>query len=746
MAQGAAEPSPAAKATHRLVAHGSARQIYATGFPHGAKVDVLDHRGRAVRTVHATSLGAVLVRDVKPGSGYRLRVGSKASAPVTVHSEAPRPWDRSIYKQKVPDTGYGYLTTRDGTKLAYAVHLPTRPATLGIGLPSQIPLPDGPDFLPPYPTLIEYAGYGYATPDGPQSGIAVIANLMGFAVVDVNMRGTGCSGGAFDFFEPLQQLDAYDVIETVANQPWVKGHRVGMMGISYGAISQLFTAQNNPPSLAAISPLSTIDSVATTLFPGGVINDGFALNWAKERIHDALPSGKDAGQDYARDRIAGGDRVCAANQVMHSRALNLLHKVHANEHYVPKVADPLDPITFVHKIKVPVFLACQFEDEQTGGHCPDLVRHFTGTKKKWFTFTNGAHIDSLDPATFNRWYDFLEIYVAHQAPGVNAAIMQAAAPIFYQLALGLPQDAVVTLPFDAVQMQPTLAAARAAFEKTPRVIVDFENGAGTSPLGDQTPGNPYPAFSAGFRTLPVPGTTARTWFLAPHGALAPAKPTKAYADHFTADPHATALNSYRGNTGTGGLWGNASQWTYHWEQNPKGTAASYVTSPLRSDVTVVGSGAVYAWVRADTPDVDLQATITEVRPDGKETFVQNGWQRASERKLAGRTGSLLKQPSTLLEPYPTMLLSDVAPLPRGRFVKIAIPLYYEGHVYRKGSRIRVTISGLNGTQPIWNFVDTEPAGGTSAVEIGLGRKIASRLVLPVVPAFRCLPGFRRARA
>ena len=38
-------------------------------------------------------------------------------------------------------------------------------------------------------------------------------------------------------------------------------------------------------------------------------------------------------------------------------------------------------------------------------------------------------------------------------------------------------------------------------------------------------------------------------------------------------------------------------------------------------------------MRSSSPDVDLQATITEVRPDGKETFVQNGWLRANERKL-----------------------------------------------------------------------------------------------------------------
>ena len=61
-------------------------------------------------------------------------------------------------------------------------------------------------------------------------------------------------------------------------------------------------------------------------------------------------------------------------------------------------------------------MACQWQDEQTGGHCPMLVAHFTGTKKKWFTFTNGAHIDSLDPETYNRWFDFLQLYVAKQAP------------------------------------------------------------------------------------------------------------------------------------------------------------------------------------------------------------------------------------------------------------------------------------------------------------------------------------------
>jgi uncharacterized protein len=693
-----------------FTARGSAEQVYATGLEPGAKVKLLDRKGEVVSKRRANDLGGTLFRRVDPGPGYRVSAaGAGKSGPLTVLSNRSAPPDESVYDQDIPSSGYGYLKTRDGTKLSIYVH-PAEDVTKAFGI-SLPPPPSG-----PRPTLIEYAGYGYANPDGPESGISLIANLMGFTVVDVNMRGTGCSGGAFDFFEPLQSLDGYDVIETIARQPWVANGKVGMMGISYGGISQLFTAATRPPSLSAIAPLSVLDQVQTTLFPGGILNTGFALEWAKQRIYDAKPAGPDGGQEWAYEKIQQGDGVCEANQALHGEAVNLLRKIKNNNHYKPKVADPLSPATFVDKIDVPTFMACQWTDEQTGGHCANLADRFTGTDKKWFTFTNGTHVDSLSPEVFNRWYDFLKLYGAKQAPITGAPVMQAAAPIIYEEAMGISG---VTLPPDPIQQQPTYEGALSAFEQQEPVRILFDNGAGGS-----NPGEPYPGYERSFPSFPIPGTSAESWFVSGDGKLAGKAPRKGTKSTFEANPHSTEPTNFSGDTGSGDLWTAIP--SYHWAEHPDANSASWVSGPLATDTTVIGAGAVQAWVRSARPNVDLQATISEVRPDGKEVFVQGGWVRANERKLD-------KVRSTKLEPVLSLRESDVKPMPRGRFAKVTIPLYYEGHAYRSGSRIRVTISGIGGDQPIWAFKHAKPAKGGTKIEIASSKRKPSKLTLPVVP-------------
>ena len=686
-----------ASASAAVSAHGSANQVYVTGAQPNTSLRLIDGDGERVATKPVGSLGGVLFRRVKAGKGYRVReADGTLSARVNVFTSKNAPNSTAIYNQTLPAGGYGYVTTRDGTQLAVSVRLPGPPE-------------DG-----PYPTLVEYSGYGYANPAGAESGISPIANLLDYAVVDVNMRGTGCSGGAFDYFERLQGLDGYDVVETVARQPWAMHNKVGMVGVSYGGISQLFVAATRPPSLAAITPLSVIDDTGTTLYPGGILNTGFALEWAEDRVDDARPATAGAGQGWAYDRIANGDATCAANQVLHTAAADLISKVHRNRFYRPKVANPLAPARFVHKIKTPVFLACQFNDEQTGAHCPNLADRFTGTKRKWFTFTNGLHINSLDPETFNRWFDFLELYVAQRRPELSP-LAAATASVVYATAMGVPG---VTLPDDPIRDQPTFETAKAAFESQQRVRILFDTGAGGPP------NHPVPGFEQSFKSLPIPGTKARSWFLGDGGALLNKAPKKGGSDTFVWDKESRPADDFTGtNTSSGDLW--TADPSFDWQQPPAGRSASYVSPPLGTNATIIGAGALRAWIRASVPDVDLQVTVSEVRPDGKETYVQSGWLRASMRKLD-------KRRSTLLEPVLSLRRDDAAKLPKGEFAQVTIPLYYQGHVYRAGSRIRITVTPPSGDQPVWAFAETVPAGDAN-VTVGFSGKHPSRLILPLVP-------------
>ena len=521
----------------------------------------------------------MLFRNVPAGGGYRVRLqsGGQESGRLVVHTDAPAPWDPGIYGQSLPQSGYGYLTTRDGTKLAIDVRLP-----LG-------------SHAAPYPTVIEYSGYGYADPAGPQSGIATLAQLMGFAVVDVNMRGTGCSGGAFDYFEPLQNLDGYDVIEAVAHQPWVLGHKVGMIGISYGAHQPaVHRAARSPGPRGDLRRCRrstprrrrcTREASSTRASPPAGRSNARTT---------PSPPGRTAVRPGPTQRIQGGDTTCAANQALHGEAANLDAKIAANSHYVPATANPLDPVTFVHKITVPVFLACQWEDEQTGGQCPELVRHFTGTTQKWFTFTNGAHIDSLDPDTFDRWYDFLELFVAHRAPATGSAALHAAAPLIYQSAMGLPagdrsaparpHPADPDVPRRAGRLRPVARGPRALRQRRRRrARRDSRRAPATRTRGSRGP-SPRTRCRPRRRGRGISGPAAH-W--------PPNRRQSSGVDEYTSNAHAVPLTDYAGtNTDSGGLWSNASAWQWDWQQNPAGTAVSYVTAPLASDTTVIGGGAV----------------------------------------------------------------------------------------------------------------------------------------------------------
>jgi len=296
------EPSPpagarfdAADGAGAFSGHGSIDQAYLLGATPGASAALVNASGRRVGGGTVDAQGSLIVRSVSPGTGYTFRTTKGTTTASTnafrVLSTGDTP-PESFYSGQHLHVGLNYLTMRDGVSLAATVRLP----------PGKT-LADG-----PFPTVIEESGYAIAAPHSlidaelhlngestsdplvPDSATVVgslVAPLLGFATISLQMRGTGCSGGAFDLFDLPTTYDGYDAVQIAAAQPWVANHKVGMVGISFSGISQMFVAGTRPPGLAAIAPMSLTDDLYSTGFPGGMFNSGFAGSWLAERQSDA---------------------------------------------------------------------------------------------------------------------------------------------------------------------------------------------------------------------------------------------------------------------------------------------------------------------------------------------------------------------------------------------------------------------------------------------------------------------------
>jgi uncharacterized protein len=133
----------------------------------------------------------------------------------------------------------------DGVVLRADVHYPT---VAGTGLPAA----------GPFPVLLSVTPYGKkAPPPAAQIGGGATPYLIkrGYIEVMADVRGTGASAGSFEMFGPRQAQDGAELVNWASTLPNANG-RVGMFGVSYLAINQLFTA-------AAVGP----DSPLKAIFP-----------------------------------------------------------------------------------------------------------------------------------------------------------------------------------------------------------------------------------------------------------------------------------------------------------------------------------------------------------------------------------------------------------------------------------------------------------------------------------------------
>ena len=149
---------------------------------------------------------------------------------------------------------------RDGVDLRADVHRPADEGRYPVLVSAS-----------PYPRQIQDLGapMGFI-----EAGASDFFVPRGYVHVIANVRGTGGSGGTFGFLDAQERRDTHDLVEWAAAQPWSDGN-VGMVGISYFAMTQLEAAVERPPHLRAIFPVAVTADLYEATSHHGLLSSGF---------------------------------------------------------------------------------------------------------------------------------------------------------------------------------------------------------------------------------------------------------------------------------------------------------------------------------------------------------------------------------------------------------------------------------------------------------------------------------------
>ena len=522
-------------------------------------------------------------------------------------------------------------------------------------------------------------------PDSATDVGAVLARVSGFATVSLQMRGTGCSGGAFDLFGYPSDYDAYDAVEIVAHQDWVAHHKVGMVGISYSGLSELPSAGTDPPGLAAIAPMSPTDDLFSTGYPGGIYNDGFAAGWIGDRIDDAKAAAKlvnghlvplattpvsKVGQPWTYYEVdaelaasGGASSACLANQALHGQSESLSSLVgpklvapHSGPGRQASLFDRRSMDKWAAKITVPVFISGALQDEQTGPQWTALLSALPKSLPVYATMVNGNHIDSTDPQTLSRWLEFLDVYVADKVPTKVNSLEDLVLDSFTSFASGTSAQAPLPPVRFTGATSPSQAAGRLRRPHPP----------GRGPLRQRGRGRRSRQSPVDVRGGLHPVAARRTGgeLVGRHRGIAQAAssaPTTSGSASLRLDPGLRPATSL---PASGNAWSADPDWD--WTPVPSADGLGFQTAPFTRDTTIVGPATLDLWVESSSPVVDLQATVTEVRPSaGQEEYVTSGFLRSSNQVDLATSTPLFTAPDLPgiggQEPQPALLHAGQGP-------------------------------------------------------------------------------------
>jgi putative CocE/NonD family hydrolase len=542
----------------------------------------------------------------------------------------------------------------------------------GVSLLADVHRPDADGRFPaliaasPYPRQIQDLGapMGFI-----EAGNTPFWVSRGYVHVIANVRGTGGSGGTFGFFDAQERRDMYDLVEWVAAQPWCDGN-VGMVGISYFAMTQLEAAVERPPHLKAIFPLAVTADLFEAASHHGLASSSFVTPFLSMMGLTAARSDefwRSLPLQLARKVLSlpplhrkfGTMNGEAAVTIMR-QLLKLPHDPHPWDelwlHAFVKHPvrdewwDERDLTPLLKNVDIPVYLGCDWENVP-------------------------LHL----PSTFIAWKG-----LAHN-PNVK---------------MGMLDRYGLTWPWESLHVE-ALAWYDHWLKGRDTGIVDGDPvrfalpGAGASEANGETTDGWHCS------TAWPPQAAHREFALRADGALDLDEGEPGARDYMVlgAGLNRAAPSSI----------------------DPP-AMLTWTSAPITEAVDMVGDVELRLIAGATAADTAWIATLQDVAPDGEVTAVTAGWLRASLREVdeaASTPGA------------PALPCRNAVAVPIGQDVEYRIPLVPNARRFAPGHRIQLVLASDDqdqNTPAIMNF--RHASVGTSSLNTV---RSSSRLLLPVLP-------------
>lgn len=492
----------------------------------------------------------------------------------------------------------------------------------------------------------------------------------GYVVAIADARGTGASFGAWDGpFSPREADDAYDLTEWFAKQPW-SSQRVGMFGRSYMGVVQLLAAAAAPPHLKAIFPEMAAHDLYSTVYSGGI---------------------------YRKPLVEG-----LGNLFKQAEALSVAAPVDADQNRAL-----LAKATEQHR-----------QNRDFATMCAALQ------------FRNSA-----DPVTGGRFFITRDLSASVERinrSGIGIYMLAGWDDIWSRDAfvwfknLNVPRRLVIG-PWSH-QRGDGFNSASEHLRWFDYWLKGIDNG-----IKDEPPITYYTnntSAGGGWRLAsawPLPESVSTSFYLQEgrSGSINSANDGRLEA---TQPKTETGQDTYQVDYSTSS--GPATRWTAVYEDafghfDMAGNdqhALTYTTPPLTAELEVTGHPVVRLWVTSNAPETDVFVYLVDVSEKGESRYVTEGALKSSHSATRNPPYEFLGLP------YHRSFLEDQLKL-SGKPLELAFDLFPVSYVFKKGHRLRLSITGADKDNAAVSEKTPPPI-----IHLLRNRQYASHIVLPIIPA------------